>query len=147
MGWDFCFFLTQRILIENIPILKRIKAEFIKIWSGNMGNSNLRYIVTANWYMTPLLWHLMQTTWNKLKSLFPNQARNHSNICRFVYNRNFNHPHRENSVIQYNSLNQHKNGCLAASDLFHMFTQWIKLFSFYYYVLKSTDVWKMWFII
>ena len=33
---------------------------------------------------------------------------------------------------------QHKNDCLPASDLFHMFTQSIKLYTFYYYVLKST---------
>ena len=40
----------------------------------------------------------------------------------------------------------YKNDCLAASDLFHMFTQSIKFYTFYYHVLKSTDVWKMWFI-
>ena len=143
----FLFFPHSTDFNWKYPHFEKDKSWIYKNMVREQGNSNLRYIVTANWYMTPLLWHLMQTTWNKLKSLFPNQARNHSNICRFVYNRNFNHTHRENSVIQYNSLNQHKNGCLAASDLFHMFTQWIKLFSFYYYVLKSTDVWKMWFII
>ena len=31
---------------------------------------------------------------------------------------------------------------MAASDVFHMFTQSIKFFWFYY----RTDVWKMWFI-
>ena len=41
---------------------------------------------------------------------------------------------------------QYKNGCLAASDLFHMFTQSIKFHTFHYPVLKSTDVWKMWLI-
>ena len=35
---------------------------------------------------------------------------------------------------------QDKNGCLAASDLFHMFTQSVKFYTFYYYVLKSSDV-------
>ena len=45
----------------------------------------------------------------------------------------FNDTHRENS-IQYN------NGCLAPSDLFHMFTQSIKFYKFHCYVLKSTDV-------
>ena len=39
----------------------------------------------------------------------------------------------------------YKNGRLAASDLFHMFTQTIKFYTFYYHVLKIT-VWKMWFI-
>ena len=30
--------------------------------------------------------------------------------------------------------------------LFHMFTQLIKYYTFYYHLLKSTDAWKMWFI-
>ena len=33
-------------------------------------------------------------------------------------------------------LIQYKNDCLAASNLFHMFTQWIKFYTFYYHVLK-----------
>ena len=33
---------------------------------------------------------------------------------------------------------QYKNGCLAASDLFHMIKQSIKFYTFYYHVLKST---------
>ena len=36
--------------------------------------------------------------------------------------------------------NQYKNGCLAASDLFHVFTQSIKFYTFYYHVLESTDI-------
>ena len=39
---------------------------------------------------------------------------------------------------------QFKNDWLAASDLFDVYTQSI---TFYYYTIKSTDVWKMWFII
>ena len=39
-----------------------------------------------------------------------------------------------------------KNGCFAASDLFHILTKSIKLYTFHSQVLKSTDVWKMWFI-
>ena len=35
---------------------------------------------------------------------------------------------------------QYKNVCLAASDLFNMFTQSIKFFAFHYHVLKSRDV-------
>ena len=35
---------------------------------------------------------------------------------------------------------QQKNGGLAASHLFHMFTQSVKFYAFHYYVLKSTDV-------
>ena len=31
-------------------------------------------------------------------------------------------------------------GSLAASGLFHMFTQSVKFYTFYYHVLKSTDV-------
>ena len=31
---------------------------------------------------------------------------------------------------------QYKDGCLAASDLFHMFTQSIKFHAFHYQVLK-----------
>ena len=44
---------------------------------------------------------------------------------------------RENSVTQYNSAPvQYKNGCLAASDLFRMFTQSFKFYTFNYLVLK-----------
>ena len=35
---------------------------------------------------------------------------------------------------------QYKNSCLAASDLFHMFTQSMKFFTFHDHILKSTDV-------
>ena len=49
-----------------------------------------------------------------------------------------NDTHRENGVL----LIQHKNGCLAASDLFHVFTQSVKFYTFHYYVFKSTDVSK-----
>ena len=41
---------------------------------------------------------------------------------------------------------QCKNGCLAASDLFHVVTQSIKFCTFYYHILKSADVRKRWFI-
>ena len=40
----------------------------------------------------------------------------------------------------------YKNGCLAASDLFHMFTQSIKFYTFHCHLLKRAEVWKMWFI-
>ena len=33
---------------------------------------------------------------------------------------------------------QYRNGCLAASEFFHMFTQSIKFHTFRYHVLKST---------
>ena len=42
-------------------------------------------------------------------------------------------------------LVQYKNRRLAASDLFHMFTQSIKFYTFHYQVLKSPDVCKRWF--
>ena len=32
------------------------------------------------------------------------------------------------------------SGCLAASDFNHMFAQSIKFYTFYYLILKSTDV-------
>ena len=35
---------------------------------------------------------------------------------------------------------QYKNGCLAASDPFHMFIQLIKFYAFHYHLLKNTDV-------
>ena len=35
---------------------------------------------------------------------------------------------------------QYKNGCLTASDLFHMFTQSTKFYTFHYNVLESTYV-------
>ena len=43
-------------LIENIPVLKGIKAKPIKILSGD-----------DVWCMTPSLWHFIQTNWNMLK--------------------------------------------------------------------------------
>ena len=65
-----------------------------------------------------------------------------------IKNKKFNDTHKKNSVIQYNSLNLVR--CLAASDLFHMFTQSIKSYKFCYlcnvYTLSRTDVWKMCFI-
>ena len=48
----------------------------------------------------------------------------------------FNDTHREKTVL----LRSVPDGCLAASDIFHMFTQSIKFYTFYYYLLKSTDV-------
>ena len=33
-----------------------------------------------------------------------------------------------------------KDGCLATSDFFHMFTQLIKFYTFHYHVLKNIDV-------
>ena len=39
--------------------------------------------------------------------------------------------HRENNVFY--SIH-YKNGCLAASDLFHMFTQSNKFYTFYYHI-------------
>lgn len=40
---------------------------------------------------------------------------------------------------------QYKNVCLAVSDLFHIMTQSIKLYTYHYHVLNNTDVWKTWF--
>ena len=44
----------------------------------------------------------------------------------------------EKSCVLLNSI-QYKNGCLAASDLFHMFIQSLKFYTFHYHILKSTD--------
>ena len=41
---------------------------------------------------------------------------------------------------------KYKSGCLAASYLFHMFTQSIKFYTFHYHVLKSTHVCEVWFM-
>ena len=35
---------------------------------------------------------------------------------------------------------------LTASDIFHVFTQTIKFYTFHCHILKSTDVWTRWFI-
>ena len=48
----------------------------------------------------------------------------------------FNDTQREKTVL----LRSVQDGCLTASDIFHMFTQSIKFYTFYYYLLKSTDV-------
>ena len=39
---------------------------------------------------------------------------------------------------------QYKNGCFWLFS--YVFTQSIKFYTFYYHVLKKTDVWQMWFI-
>ena len=54
----------------------------------------------------------------------------------------FNDAHREKLFYSI----QYKNGWSAASDLFHMFTESIKFYTFYYHTLKSTNVWKESFI-
>ena len=38
------------------------------------------------------------------------------------------------------------NWSLATSDLFHVFTQLINLYTFHCHILKSADIWKRWFI-
>ena len=44
------------------------------------------------------------------------------------------------------SIKIYWNNSLAASDLFPMFGQPIKSYTFHCHMLKSTDVWKTWFI-
>ena len=51
----------------------------------------------------------------------------------------------ESGKIVFYSV-KYKNGCLAASYLFHMFTQSIKFYTFHYHVLKSTHVCEVWFM-
>ena len=44
------------------------------------------------------------------------------------------------TTAKKNKIKNTKNGCsVAASDLFHMFTQSTKFFTFHYHILKSTD--------
>ena len=43
---------------------------------------------------------------------------------------------RKNRVL----LNSWRNGCLAASNLFHIFALSVKFYTFYHHILKSTDV-------
>ena len=59
---------------------------------------------------------------------------------RLVYNRLVTRLFLEQigKTVFYSS--QYKNGCLAGSEFFHMFTQSIKVYKFYYLLLKSTDV-------
>ena len=47
------------------------------------------------------------------------------------------------NCVLFNSVQEWLLGCFWS---FHMFTQSIKFYTFHYYVFKSTDVWKMWFI-
>ena len=49
----------------------------------------------------------------------------------------FNDTYRENLCLY--SI-QYKNGCVAASDFFHMFTQSIKFYTFYNHIIKSTGI-------
>ena len=37
---------------------------------------------------------------------------------------------------------EYKNGCLAASDIFHMLTLQLSSYTFHYHALKSADIWK-----
>ena len=46
----------------------------------------------------------------------------------------------QGKIVSYST--QYKKRYLAASDLFHMFTKLIKFYTFYYHMLKSTDVCK-----
>ena len=48
-----------------------------------------------------------------------------------------NNTHRK-KIVLYSV--QYKNGHFATSDIFRMFTQSIKFYTFYYHVSKSTDV-------
>ena len=46
---------------------------------------------------------------------------------------NVNDTHREKTL--FHSF-QHKNGCVVASDLFHVFTQSIKFYTFHHHILR-----------
>ena len=59
-------------------------------------------------------------------------------FTRFVICFIFNDTHREELFYSIH----YKNGCVAASDLFHMLTQSIKLYTFHYHIIKSTVVLK-----
>ena len=43
--------------------------------------------------------------------------------------------HSQAKIVFYSI--QYRNDCLDASDLFHMFTQSIKLYIFYYHIFKQ----------
>ena len=47
----------------------------------------------------------------------------------------------KNHCILLNSVQERL--CLAPSDLFHMFTQSVKFYTFYHHILKSADVWNL----
>ena len=57
-----------------------------------------------------------------------------------------NDTHREKLCFTRFSTRIDWNRSLSASDLFHTFTQSIKLYPFHCHILKSTYVWKRWFI-
>ena len=46
--------------------------------------------------------------------------------------------HSQGKAVFYQGFTQFsaRNGCLAASDLFHMFTQPIKFYAFHYHVVR-----------
>ena len=53
--------------------------------------------------------------------------------------------HREKLYFTQFSARIYWNRSLAASELFLIFTQSIKLYAFHCHTLKSTNVWKKWF--
>ena len=57
----------------------------------------------------------------------------------------FKDSHRENRRFTQFSTGIYCNRSLAASDLFHRFTQWIKFHTYHWHILKSPCVWKRWF--
>ena len=57
-----------------------------------------------------------------------------------------NDTHREKLCFTHFSTRIYWNRSLAASDLFHMFTQPIKFYIFHCHILKSADISTKWFI-
>ena len=65
-------------------------------------------------------------------------------LTKSFSNKKYSQRYSQGKTIFYSI--QYKNGYLAASAPFHIFTESVKLYTFHYHVLKSTDVRKMWFM-
>ena len=65
-------------------------------------------------------------------------------LTKSFSNKKYSQRYSQGKTIFYSI--QYKNGYLAASVPFHIFTESVKLYTFHYHVLKSTDVRKMWFM-
>ena len=65
-------------------------------------------------------------------------------ICFFIFTTIIYWRYSQEAIDFY--LIQWKNCCLAASDLYCLFTESNTFCSFHYRVLKRTDFWKRWFV-
>ena len=70
--------------------------------------------------------------------------KNRDNLNTFKHN--FSDTHREKLCFIQLSTRIHRNRCLAAPDVIHIFTQFVKLFTFHCDILNSVNFLIRWFM-